>query len=397
MIRGLACGFPWPGVQDSWNPRAFSCGGRKSTNAHSVPAGEMYCGSYHAALRRAADALAAQDSTATVLVLSARHGLVALDEVIAPYDLRMGDEGSVTGEKLRRQASDLGVLHSDVTVLGPRKYVEAARGVWPRLTDVLAGAQGIGEQLAKLADIYTPGRRSPLPRSGSCPAGGASTVITVEEMERRAHARQNREESRASLRRARYATYSRLVITHTDRAYGTLTFPGDGTKNAARAGAASRFASLYHTRAHRRSDDACTMDVDGTPRHVAHFLSALPRLLEKTESRASEAARLYSRWERHSAAHCHLADVAHVQRRSLARDFRAAAFQVVVDVLLDRPDGIPEVLDGLPPWHQVYPLAAGIARYYWFDPAALADPDETARILAAADRRHISQWPTVLA
>ncbi|MFF8431773.1 hypothetical protein ACF07Y_42960 [Streptomyces sp. NPDC016566] len=75
------------------------------------------------------------------------------------------------------------------------------------------------------------------------------------------------------------------------------------------------------------------------------------------------------------------------QRRALARDFRAAAFEAVVDVLLDPPDAIPQAASETPSWDQAYPLAAGIAHYYWFDPAAEADPDETARILAAADRR----------
>ncbi|MFF7953683.1 DUF6884 domain-containing protein [Streptomyces griseorubiginosus] len=369
-----------------------SCGGRKSPTETPVPAGEMYCGSYHAALRRAADALAIQDqnSTALVLILSALHGFVALDDLIAPYDLRMGDKGSVTGEKLRRQAVDLGILHADVTVLGPRAYVEATRAVWPRLTDVLAGARGIGEQLAKLADIYAPGRRSLSQKSAARPDDSTSAGNIIEEIERRADARQNREERRAARKRARYATYSRLVIEHADRAHGTLTFPGDAAKGAARAGAARRFADLYRVQTHGRPDDARTVDVHSTPRDVARFLSALPRAMEAAENRASEAARLYGRWERHSNARPHLAGMPTAQRRALARDFRAGAFQVVIDILLDRPDAVPEAHGGIPPWDQVYPLAAGIAHYYWFDPAAFADPDETARILAIAERRHVA-------
>lgn len=364
-----------------------SCGGRKNTTEQPVPAGEMYCGSYHVALRRAADALTVQDGTARVLILSALHGFVDLDEAIAPYDLRMGDDGSVTGEKLRQQAADLGVLHADVTVLGPRAYVEVCRAVWPKLTDSLAGTRGIGEQLAKLADIYAPGRRSQTPTSSARPDDTTSRGSTIEEIERRADARQNIEEQRVARKRARYATYSRLVIEHAGRAQGILTFPGDAAKSAARAGAACRFAALYRVQVHGRPDDARTVDVHGTPRDVARFLSALPRALETTETRASEAARLYGRWERHSAARPHLADMPTAQRRARARDFRAAAFQVVIDILLDRPDTVPEAIDGIPPWDQVYSLAAGIAHYYWADLAALADPDETARILATAERR----------
>lgn len=139
-----------------------------------------------------------------------------------------------------------------------------------------------------------------------------------------------------------------------------------------------------------RSFETCTLDVHGSPRDVARFLSALPRVLERAEIRASEAARLYGRWERHSTASPHLAGMPPHRRRALARDFRAAAFQVVIDTLLDPPDTVPQAEEGLPPWGQVYVLTAGIAHYYWFDPAAEADPDETARILAAADRRHVT-------
>jgi hypothetical protein len=365
-----------------------SCGGRKITTGQPVPAREMYCGSYHMALRRAADALTSQNRTARVLILSALHGLVALDDLIAPYDLRMGDEGSVTGEKLRQQATDLGVLHADATVLGPRAYVDAARAVWPKLTDVLAGARGIGEQLAKLADIYAPGRHSQAPTSSARPDDGTDTMNLIEEIERRADARKAMEEQRAARKRARYATYSPLVVEDAGRAHGTLTFPGDVAKSAARAGAARRFAGLYRVQVHGHRDDARTMDVQGAPREVARFLSAIPRVLEKAEIRASEAARLYGRWERHSNARPHLADMPTAQRQALAREFRAAAFQVVIDILLDRPDTVPEAIHDIPPQDQVYPLAAGIAHYYWFDPAALADPDDTARILATAERHH---------
>ena len=87
-----------------------------------------------------------------VLVLSARHGLVGLDEVIEPYDLRMGEPGAVGVEQLRRQAAAMGLLgHPDVVVLGGRRYVAAGRQVWPDARAPLEGSRGIGEQLARLA------------------------------------------------------------------------------------------------------------------------------------------------------------------------------------------------------------------------------------------------------
>lgn len=364
-----------------------SCGGRKNRSEKPVPAGERYTGSYHLALRRAANALTHGGRTGRVLILSALYGLLNLHDPIAPYDMRMGDEGSVSAERLRQQAADLGILGADVTVLGPRAYVEASRTVWPELTAPLEGARGIGDQLAKLADIYDPGRHSQAPQPPARPTASTGAGSVIEEIERAADARQNAEEQRAARKRARYATHSQLAIQDPARAHASLTFPGDKAKSAARVWAARRFAALYRVQVHARPGDTRTLKVHGTPRDVAEFLSALPRILDRAEGRVSDVARLYGRWERHSTARAHLAGMPPRQRRGHARDFRAAAYQVVVDTLLDPPDTVPQAEDGLPPWEQVYPLAAGIAHYYWFDPAAEADPDETARILAAADRR----------
>jgi hypothetical protein len=364
-----------------------SCGGRKSSSEQPVPAGEMYTGSYHTALRRAADALTDGGRTGRILILSALYGLLNLHDPIAPYDMRMGDKGSVSGERLRQQAVELGILGADVTVLGPRAYVEASRTVWPALTAPLAGARGIGDQLAKLADIYDPGRRSQAAQTHARPTASTDAGSVIEEIERAADARQNAEEQRAARKRARYATRSQLAIQDPARAHGSLTFPGDKAKSAARVWAARRFAALYRVQVHTRPGDTRTLNMDGTPRDVARFLSALPRVLDRAEARVSDVARLYGRWERHSAARAHLAGMPPRQRRAHASHFRAAAFQVVIDTLLDPPATVAQAEDGLPPWEQIYPLAAGIAHYYWFDPAAEADPDETARILAAADRR----------
>jgi uncharacterized protein DUF6884 len=55
-----------------------------------APAGRLYSGSYHLACRRAAAALTEPDG---ILILTALHGLLQLDRVIAPYELRMGQPG----------------------------------------------------------------------------------------------------------------------------------------------------------------------------------------------------------------------------------------------------------------------------------------------------------------
>lgn len=121
------------------------CGSAK--RPYRAAAGEMYAGSYHRACRRYAERIGA-DRT---LVLSARHGLLDLDEPIDPYDLRMGQPGSVTTATIREQAERLGIACADVVLLGGRAYVERAAPVWPQARTPLAHIGGIGHQLAALA------------------------------------------------------------------------------------------------------------------------------------------------------------------------------------------------------------------------------------------------------
>ena len=73
-------GFLTKHVQDSGNSRAFPCGSRKLD--HRAPAADLYTGSYHRACRKTADALRPD----RLLILSARYGLLDLDDIIEPYD-----------------------------------------------------------------------------------------------------------------------------------------------------------------------------------------------------------------------------------------------------------------------------------------------------------------------
>lgn len=117
---------------------------------------EMYRGSYHRAARRAADALAASPDT-HVLVISAKFGLLRAEDRILHYDLRAGQQGTVTGEMLRRQAHYLAVSGAEVTVLAGKAYAALARDVWPALHHPVADSRGIGDHLAFFASLYSPG------------------------------------------------------------------------------------------------------------------------------------------------------------------------------------------------------------------------------------------------
>ncbi|MFZ4266581.1 DUF6884 domain-containing protein [Streptomyces arboris] len=125
------------------------CASRKLTVP--APAGDLYQGSYHRACRQTADALTATGGT--TVILSGLHGLLPLDRITAPYEMRMGDHGSVTPEQLRDQAQELGLADAPtVVVLAGAQYVTAARQVWPHASAPLTG-RGIGRQLQRLVEL----------------------------------------------------------------------------------------------------------------------------------------------------------------------------------------------------------------------------------------------------
>ncbi|MFD6918894.1 DUF6884 domain-containing protein [Streptomyces sp. NPDC059944] len=133
------------------------CGSRKLDRR--APAGDLYLGSYHRACRRAAEAL----EPGRLLILSARYGLLDLDDVIEPYDTPHGAADSITADAVLEQARQRDViLRGPVVALGGARHVSLVRAVWPEALTPLAGTRGMGEQMARLAELRRgrPGRRT---------------------------------------------------------------------------------------------------------------------------------------------------------------------------------------------------------------------------------------------
>ncbi|MFC8257818.1 DUF6884 domain-containing protein [Streptomyces sp. NPDC057291] len=124
------------------------CGSRKL--GRRARAADMYVGSYHRACRKAADALQPD----RLLILSARHGLLDLDDVIEPYDTPHGAADAITAQVLLQQATmrDI-VLLDPVVALGGARHVSLVRTIWPHARTPLAGTRGMGEQMARLARL----------------------------------------------------------------------------------------------------------------------------------------------------------------------------------------------------------------------------------------------------
>ncbi|MFF1740711.1 DUF6884 domain-containing protein [Streptomyces mirabilis] len=122
------------------------CGSRKL--GRRARAADLYVGSYHRACRRAADA----SRPDRLLILSARYGLLDLDDVIDPYDTPHGAADAITARALLKQATvrDI-VLLDPVVALGGARHAGLVRTIWPHARTPLAGTRGMGEQMARLA------------------------------------------------------------------------------------------------------------------------------------------------------------------------------------------------------------------------------------------------------
>ncbi|MGW6805748.1 DUF6884 domain-containing protein, partial [Streptomyces sp. NPDC055039] len=112
------------------------------------PAGELYTGNYHRSLRLAADALTHPD---LILIASALHGLVPLDQRLHPYDVTLGDERAITKEKMAGHTADWGLFDADVVFLGGQEYAELLRPSVPHVLSPLTGGMGEHRGLCRQA------------------------------------------------------------------------------------------------------------------------------------------------------------------------------------------------------------------------------------------------------
>ncbi|MFF0290755.1 DUF6884 domain-containing protein [Streptomyces sp. NPDC005262] len=138
------------GYLDCFEPElvVIPCGSRKL--GRRARAADMYVGSYHRACRKTADALQSD----RLLILSARHGLLDLDDVIDPYDTPHGAADAVTDQVLLQQATLRDIVRLDpVVALGGARHVSLVRTIWPHARAPLTGTRGMGEQMARLARL----------------------------------------------------------------------------------------------------------------------------------------------------------------------------------------------------------------------------------------------------
>lgn len=117
------------------------CGAQKLDTA--APADQLYTSQHFQLTYRAACKIAA-DQDARVFILSALHGLIEPSTVLEPYDVKMGDAGSIKPAALAEQLAAINA--TTITALLPRAYRLAMVRAGAIVTDMYANAPGIGYQ-----------------------------------------------------------------------------------------------------------------------------------------------------------------------------------------------------------------------------------------------------------
>lgn len=117
-----------------------SCGSAK--RAEPAPAAQLYTGNY---FRLGYAAAVAMQPDHGVLIISARHGLIRPDTIVAPYEQRMGQPGCITPAALLAQAEALGVVRArPVFLFVGAAYAKVLLLIWPHAHRPLARTHPLG-------------------------------------------------------------------------------------------------------------------------------------------------------------------------------------------------------------------------------------------------------------
>jgi hypothetical protein len=124
------------------------CGGAKL--ARPAIAEELYTGSFHRLAMRAARAMTDRHR---IRILSARYGLLELDDEVEPYEQRMDRPFALAGVDVVAQAERMGLAGEHPVLLLPAAYDVVATRAWPDNSNPLRGASGIGSMQHRLREV----------------------------------------------------------------------------------------------------------------------------------------------------------------------------------------------------------------------------------------------------
>jgi len=122
-------------------PVIIACG--KAKRDRPAMAKDLYTGNYFRDVHTWANSITPGHN---IYIVSAKHGLIPSTRIIAPYDLKMGDPGSVTTHTLTKQAHALDLIGTRPILVAGALYREALQPVFPELTCPFAIFGGMGKQ-----------------------------------------------------------------------------------------------------------------------------------------------------------------------------------------------------------------------------------------------------------
>lgn len=122
-------------------PVIIACG--KAKRDRPAMAKDLYTGNYFRDVHTWARSITPGHN---IYIISAKHGLIPSTRIIAPYDLKMGDPGSITTPTLTKQAHDLDLIGTRPILVAGALYREALRPTFPGLICPFAQYGKLGYQ-----------------------------------------------------------------------------------------------------------------------------------------------------------------------------------------------------------------------------------------------------------
>jgi hypothetical protein len=97
-----------------------------------------------------------------IRIMSAKHGLLKLDDLVEPYKLRMGRPGSIVADKVKSQARQQGIdLAPKVIVFGGLDYYNLCKEIWPHAIRITEGKR-FGQIMKVYSDLIKEHNNVPL-------------------------------------------------------------------------------------------------------------------------------------------------------------------------------------------------------------------------------------------
>ena len=119
----------------------ISCG--KAKDKRPQPAAQLYTSAYFKVMLKFALCMTTPEN---IRILSAKYGLLKLNQVVEPYELRVGEPNTITLNTVKDQARDQGLLNEQVYAVCGSDYARIILSVWSNAIWVLKDKGTIDKQ-----------------------------------------------------------------------------------------------------------------------------------------------------------------------------------------------------------------------------------------------------------